>query len=48
MLLNLQSNALKFTENGRVIIRAVTYLKDEDVILEISVIDTGPGIKEED
>ena len=48
MILNLQSNAIKFTNRGRVIIRAVVIRQNDESILEISVIDTGSGIKEED
>lgn len=45
VLLNLQSNALKFTETGRVEIRVSI---EEGDYLHIEVIDTGLGIKEED
>ena len=48
MLLNLQSNALKFTEKGSVKISAQTISVGEDLHLEISVTDTGIGIKHED
>ena len=48
VILNLQSNALKFTDEGSIIIRALTQQTDEGLILEISVIDSGMGIKEED
>ena len=44
MLLNLQSNALKFTDKGKVTIKA----ESDERKLKISVIDTGIGIKEED
>jgi len=42
VLLNLQSNALKFTEKGKVEVR-VTIVDDE--FLEVKVIDSGIGIK---
>jgi two-component system sensor histidine kinase BarA len=44
VLLNLISNALKFTEEGKVVVSA--HLENERV--RISVQDTGVGIKEED
>jgi len=44
VLLNLQSNALKFTESGSVEIRVSIYCD----FLQIEVIDTGIGIKAED
>jgi len=43
-VLNLMSNAVKFTEKGTIELRAVK----ENNIMEISVRDTGIGIKEED
>lgn len=43
-VLNLMSNAVKFTEKGSIELRAVK----EDNIMEISVRDTGIGIKEQD
>ena len=46
--MNLQSNALKFTERGKVTIKARTFTSDEALYLEISVTDTGIGIKEDD
>lgn len=47
ILLNLQSNALKFTpKNGSV--RILVSLNSEPERLEVSVIDSGPGIKKED
>jgi signal transduction histidine kinase len=45
VLLNLMSNAVKFTEQGSVIIEA-TVLRGKK--LEIRVVDTGRGIKRED
>ena len=48
VLLNFQSNALKFTDSGSVTIKVNITLIDQDKYLEVSVIDTGIGIKEED
>lgn len=49
MLLNLQSNALKFTEKGKVEIKVKIYKEnDGETYLEIAVVDTGVGIKEEE
>ena len=48
VILNLQSNALKFTDKGKIVIKVKTFVKDGSKHLEISVIDTGIGIKEED
>jgi two-component system, sensor histidine kinase ChiS len=45
VLLNLQSNALKFTQKGKVEIKVS--ITDEN-FLKISVVDTGIGIKRED
>ena len=48
-MLNLQSNALKFTETGSVTINVeIEEYIGEGSFLTISVIDTGIGIKEED
>ncbi len=48
ILLNLVSNAIKFSEAGEVVIR----MRESEVapppVLEISVTDTGPGIRKED
>ena len=46
--MNLQSNALKFTDKGKIKIKVKTYIDGGDEFLEISVIDSGIGIKEED
>ena len=48
VLLNLQSNALKFTETGSVVIKADIKKQDEDEYLKLSVEDTGYGIKPEE
>ena len=48
ILLNLQSNALKFTETGSVTIRVEISDNQADQFLVVSVIDTGIGIKEQD
>ncbi len=48
ILLNLTSNALKFTEKGQVNIQVKSEeVFDDDVVLCFSVTDTGPGISEE-
>ncbi len=48
IMMNLISNALKFTENGLVKIDAkLISINDENCVIEISVADTGIGIKEE-
>ena len=45
VLTNLVANAIKFTEQGEVVIRAATVRQDDhSVLLEISVVDTGIGI----
>ena len=57
VLLNLQSNAIKFTQKGKVMIKAKivtnlelgnTMINDNELFLKISVEDTGKGIKKED
>ena len=48
VLLNLQSNALKFTDKGRVTIKGEIKVTGGDSLLELSVIDTGVGIKNAD
>ena len=48
VLLNLVSNAVRFTEKGEVIIRIALIEKEfNDVVLQFSVIDTGIGIPED-
>jgi signal transduction histidine kinase len=46
ILLNLQSNALKFTERGKVEIFAKIEDRGDERYLEISVTDSGSGISE--
>ena len=48
VLLNLQSNALKFTEKGKVEIHVSIVDKGEAKFLKIDVMDSGIGIKDED
>lgn len=49
VLLNLATNAVKFTSHGQVIIRmSHTVVSDDQIHLFVSVEDTGIGIKEED
>ncbi|MCR5738258.1 MAG: response regulator [Lachnospiraceae bacterium] len=51
IITNILTNAVKYTEKGSVTFR-IRYEKDEEVqdqiLLEVSIIDTGIGIKEED
>ena len=48
VLLNISSNAVKFTEKGEVVIAFKDIISsEEDVIIEFSVTDTGIGISEE-
>lgn len=44
VLLNLQSNALKFTRSGKVEVRLEIVEHDEEQYLQVKVIDTGVGI----
>lgn len=44
ILNNLLSNALKFTEQGQVVLRVVTVIKDDNEYLEFFIEDTGIGI----
>lgn len=48
VLLGLQSNALKFTQNGKVMVRVEIIEKEHHRYLQISVVDTGIGIAKED
>ena len=49
VLLGLQSNALKFTSEGSIIIKVrICQKEDKEQYLEICVEDTGIGICEED
>jgi two-component system, sensor histidine kinase and response regulator len=48
ILLNLTSNAIKFTESGEVVLRAVQVARDQGrTLLKIEVIDTGIGLSDE-
>jgi signal transduction histidine kinase/CheY-like chemotaxis protein len=47
-LLNLATNACKFTNNGRVTIRAAIENRGGASVLEVAVVDTGIGISHED
>ncbi|MBL8557163.1 MAG: response regulator [Hyphomonadaceae bacterium] len=47
-LLNLATNACKFTRDGRVTIRASMEMRGGASVLEVAVIDTGIGITHED
>ncbi len=45
ILMNLVGNALKFTEHGEVVVQLVPEVESEqDVVLRVDVMDTGPGI----
>jgi signal transduction histidine kinase/DNA-binding response OmpR family regulator len=47
MLLNLLSNASKFTEKGTVTLKAVRVIEEDADYMELSVIDTGIGMTQE-
>lgn len=47
VLLNIQSNALKFTEVGSVTINVEITEEGNNQYLKVSVADTGMGIKDE-
>jgi signal transduction histidine kinase/DNA-binding response OmpR family regulator len=47
MLLNLLSNASKFTEKGTVTLKAVRKIEEDADYMELSVIDTGIGMTQE-
>ena len=46
ILLNIQSNALKFTEKGHVTIKVGVCQKPFADFLEVEVVDSGIGIKQ--
>ncbi len=48
IVLNLLSNALKYTNEGQVVMRCRSIRKEDKDMLQISVEDTGIGISEED
>jgi protein-histidine pros-kinase len=48
ILLNLANNAIKFTESGEVRLEVSRGLRDGNAVTEISVVDTGVGIRDED
>jgi signal transduction histidine kinase/DNA-binding response OmpR family regulator len=47
MLLNLLSNASKFTEKGTVTLRAVRHIEEDADYMELAVVDTGIGMTQE-
>lgn len=47
IILNLLNNAIKYTEHGQVELR-VSYIRANQNLLILQVIDTGPGISDED
>ncbi|MBI2934606.1 MAG: response regulator [Chloroflexi bacterium] len=48
ILLNLTNNGIKFTEKGQVRLEFAQHRRGVNHISEISIVDTGPGIKEDD
>ena len=48
VLLCLQSNAVKFSQNGTIRIKVEIVKQDENIYLQVSVIDSGIGIAFED
>jgi len=49
VLINIANNASKFTQKGHVQLKVqFTQIKQDNILLKVSVIDTGIGIKEED
>ena len=49
VIINLSNNAVKFTKQGQVVLKVgFTQTKDDEINLEVSVSDTGIGIKKED
>ena len=48
VLLGIQSNAIKFTETGKIEIKVSILDKDQKEYLQVDVIDTGVGISKED
>ena len=44
VILNLQANAVKFTQKGQVKILADMIKENDDTMLQVKVIDTGVGI----
>jgi len=48
ILTNLMTNAVKFTERGRITIQAEALTGSERTFLRVSVADTGPGIAEDE
>ena len=48
MIVNLLSNAYKYTMEGEIILSASILIEEERRMLQVKVIDTGIGIREED
>lgn len=48
IVINLANNAIKFTDRGRVLLGVRVVMRDQSPWIEISVTDTGIGIREED
>ncbi|MGB2221302.1 ATP-binding protein [Neptunomonas sp.] len=47
VLINLVGNAIKFTQDGCVVIKVRSFFSDESPFIRIDVIDSGPGISPE-
>ncbi|WP_010257426.1 ATP-binding protein [Treponema primitia] len=48
VLMNLLSNAVKYTQKGHIILAVTGEQREDQIVLSISVTDTGIGIKQED
>ena len=48
ILINLIGNSLKYTFDGKIIVKAELFKKDDEIMVKISVEDTGIGIEKKD